>query len=86
MIQFKNITKVFNLTGAAEDRRVALDKIDLTINDGEFVTIIGGNGSGKSTTMNIISGSIQPDSGSVILSGMDITKTQWLEPLLKCLV
>ena len=79
MIQFKNVTKVFNLTGAAEDRRVALDNINLTIDDGEFVTIIGGNGSGKSTTMNIISGSIQPDSGHVVLSGMDITKMKEYE-------
>ena len=79
MIQFKNVTKVFNLTGAAEDRRVALNDINLTINDGEFVTIIGGNGSGKSTTMNIISGSIQPDAGKVVLSGMDITKMKEYE-------
>lgn len=74
MIQLKNVTKVFNLTGASEDRRVALDHVNLTINDGEFVTIIGGNGSGKSTTMNIVSGSLFPDEGNVILSGMDITK------------
>ena len=79
MIQFKNVTKVFNLTGAIEDRRVALNNINLTINDGEFVTIIGGNGSGKSTTMNVISGSIQPDSGHVVLSGMDITKMKEYE-------
>ena len=47
MIQLKNVTKVFNLTGAAEDKRIALDHVNLTINDGEFVTIIGGNGSGN---------------------------------------
>lgn len=73
MIELKNVTKVFNLTGNELDRRVALDHVNLTINDGEFVTIIGSNGSGKSTTMNIISGSLFPDEGRVILSGMDIT-------------
>lgn len=74
MIKLENVTKAFNLTGAAEDTRIALDNVNLTINDGEFVTIIGGNGSGKSTSINIICGSLMPDKGHVILSGMDITK------------
>ena len=74
MIKLENVTKVFNLTGASEDTRIALDNVNLTINDGEFVTIIGGNGSGKSTSINIICGSLIPDEGHVILSGMDITK------------
>ena len=73
MIELRNVTKVFNLTGNEDDKRVALDHVNLTINDGEFVTIIGSNGSGKSTTMNIITGSLFPDEGSVVLSGMDIT-------------
>ena len=73
MIELRNVTKVFNLTGNELDRRIALDHINLTINDNEFVTIIGSNGSGKSTTMNIITGSLFPDEGNVVLSGMDIT-------------
>ena len=56
MLEIKNVTKVFNLTGNKEDTRVALDNVSLTIKDGDFVTIIGGNGSGKSTLMNIITG------------------------------
>lgn len=74
MIELRNVTKKFNLTGNKLDERIALDNVNLTINDGEFVTIIGSNGSGKSTTMNIISGSLKPDKGRVVLSGMDITK------------
>lgn len=74
MLQLVNVTKQFNLTGAKEDIRIALDNISLTIETGEFVTVIGGNGSGKSTLMNIISGVFKPDKGSVVLNGRDITK------------
>ena len=74
MLEIKNVSKTFNLTGNAADTRIALDNISLTVNDGEFITIIGGNGSGKSTLMNIISGVMIPDEGSVILGGMDITR------------
>ena len=74
MLELKNVTKSFNLTGAKEDLRVALDHINLQIESGEFVTIIGGNGSGKSTTMNIITGVVKPDEGKVLLNNVDITK------------
>lgn len=73
MLELVNVTKTFNLTGAAEDERTALDNITLQIQPGEFVTIIGGNGSGKSTTLNIVSGSLIPDKGKVLLNGRDIT-------------
>ena len=73
MLELKNVTKTFNLTGANEDLRVALDHINLQIESGEFVTIIGGNGSGKSTTINILTGSIKPDSGQVLLNNVDVT-------------
>ena len=74
MLELRNVTKTFNLTGAKEDLRVALDHINLQIESGEFVTIIGGNGSGKSTTMNIITGLVKPDSGKVLLNNVDVTK------------
>ena len=74
MLELKNVTKSFNLTGAKEDLREALDHINLQIESGEFVTIIGGNGSGKSTTMNIITGVVKPDEGKVLLNNVDITK------------
>lgn len=74
MLELKNVTKTFNLTGNKEDLRVALDHINLQIESGEFVTIIGGNGSGKSTTMNVITGVVKPDQGQVLLNGVDITK------------
>ena len=74
MLELKNVTKTFNLTGNKEDLRTALDHINLQIESGEFVTIIGSNGSGKSTTMNIITGVVKPDEGQVLLNQVDITK------------
>jgi putative ABC transport system ATP-binding protein len=73
MLELRNVTKKFNLTGSVEDERIALDNISLAIKPGEFVTIIGGNGSGKSTTLNIISGVLKPDKGQVLLNDVDIT-------------
>ena len=74
MLEIKNITKTFNLTGNIEDKKTALDNVSITVNDGDFITIIGGNGSGKSTLMNIIAGVFPPDSGNIILDGLDLTK------------
>ena len=73
MLELRNVTKTFNLTGAKEDLRVALDNITLQVEGGEFITIIGGNGSGKSTTINILTGSMRPDSGQVLLYNVDVT-------------
>ena len=74
MLELNHVTKRFNLTGAKEDTRVALDNISLQIKPGEFITIIGGNGSGKSTTLNVVSGALTPDQGTITLNGVDITK------------
>lgn len=52
----------------------ALRGLSLHINDGEFVTVIGTNGAGKSTFLNTISGALRPDSGSIIINGTDVTK------------
>ena len=73
MLKLTNIVKSFNSTGKPEDKITVLNGLNLTINDGEFVTIIGQNGSGKSTTMNLITGVMFPDSGSIELNGGDIT-------------
>ncbi len=72
MLELKNIYKRFN--AGTIDEKVLFDGFNLTINDGDFVAIVGSNGSGKTTTLNIISGDIMPDSGKVILDGTDITK------------
>ena len=71
MLSFKNVTKVF-YPGTADEKK-ALDDVSFVINDGEFVTIIGGNGSGKSTTLNVLTGNMSPDKGGVYLNNVDIT-------------
>ena len=65
MIELTNLTKIFNLSGDEKDRRIALDHVNLTINDGEFVTIIGSNGSGKTTLMKTILRLLKPISGEI---------------------
>ena len=71
MLSFKHVDKLF-LKGTPDEKH-ALKDVSFDIKDGEFVTIIGGNGSGKSTTLNILAGTFKPDGGSVLLNNVDIT-------------
>ena len=72
MLQLKGIYKTFN-AGTVNEKR-AIDNLNLTLEDGDFVTIIGGNGAGKSTTLNLIAGVFPADQGNIILDGVDITR------------
>ena len=72
MLEIRNVTKVFN--PGTVNEKVALDNFSLTLEDGDFVTIIGGNGAGKSTMMNAIAGVWLVDSGQIIIDGEDVTK------------
>jgi len=71
MLTFSNVSKTFN--PGTPNQRIALDDVSLTLEKGEFVTLIGGNGAGKSTLMNAISGLFLVDSGRITLDGKDIT-------------
>ena len=55
----------------------AIKGISFEVNDGEIVTLIGSNGAGKTTTMHAISGLLKPASGSIMLDGVELTKTPW---------
>ena len=72
MLELKNITKVFN--PGTVNEKVALDNVSLTLEDGDFVTVIGGNGAGKSTMLNAISGVWKPDEGQILIDGADVTQ------------
>lgn len=74
MLQVRNVKKVFNPSGNKEDIKVALNDVSIDIKEGEFVTIIGGNGSGKSTFINTVSGVYIPEEGIVEINGVDVTK------------
>lgn len=71
MLVLNNVRKVFN--PGTPDEKVALDGVSLTVNDGDFATIIGSNGAGKSTLFNCIGGSFYVDEGSVFLDDQNIT-------------
>ncbi|HHX78911.1 MAG TPA: ATP-binding cassette domain-containing protein [Acholeplasmataceae bacterium] len=74
MLELKNVTKVFNKDQNEIDRKVALDDLTITVEDGDFITVIGSNGSGKSTFLNVVTGMHFADIGHVVLDGLDITK------------
>lgn len=71
MLEIKDLHKTFNRGTINE--KVALDGVNLQLNPGDFVTIIGGNGAGKSTTLNAIAGVWPVDQGNIIVDGVDIT-------------
>lgn len=72
MLELKNITKIYNAGQITET--CLFDKFSLNINDGDFVSVVGSNGSGKTSLLNIICGTIPIDGGAVVLDGADITK------------
>ena len=71
MLDLINVRKTFNK--GTINQRVALDGINLHLEDGDFVTVIGGNGAGKSTMLNAVAGVWPVDDGRIILDGEDIT-------------
>lgn len=71
MLDLINIHKTFN--PGTINEKIALNGVDLHLDDGDFVTVIGGNGAGKSTTLNAIAGVWPVDNGSVIIDGVDVT-------------
>ena len=71
MLSYEHICKTFN--PGTPDAVTLFDDFNLTVDDGEFVSIIGSNGSGKTTMLNLLCGSLPVDSGRIIVDGNDIT-------------
>ena len=72
MLELSNVNKTFFPNTVNE--RKALRGVNLHLRDGDFVTVIGSNGAGKSTVLNTIAGKLRPDSGTVTIAGKDVTK------------
>lgn len=72
MLKITNLHKTFN--AGTVNAKKALNGLNLTISDGDFVTVIGGNGAGKSTMLNAISGVFLPDEGCIEIDGVDVTR------------
>lgn len=71
MLELHDIRKTFN-RGTINEKK-ALNGVTITLDEGDFVTIIGGNGAGKSTTLNAVAGVWPVDAGSVVINGEDVT-------------
>ena len=69
MIQFQNVTKTY-----AGGKVKAVDNLDLTIEEGKVFGFIGPNGAGKTTTIKLLTGILSPDSGRVLLNGIDMAR------------
>ena len=72
MLKLQNITKTFN--AGTVNEKVALSELSLTLNPGDFVTVIGGNGAGKSTMLNMVAGVYPVDGGNILIDGVDVTR------------
>lgn len=72
MLEVNQVYKTFN-PGTVNEKR-ALNGVNLTLKDGDFVTVIGGNGAGKSTLLNLVAGVYTADQGSIVIDGQDVTR------------
>ena len=72
ILKCEGVRKVYG-NGAADNRVVALDRIDLSVGKGEFVAIVGASGSGKSTLLHILGSVDKPTAGRVIVEGTDLS-------------
>ena len=72
MLKIENVYKTFN-PGTINEKK-ALNGLNLVLNEGDFVTVIGGNGAGKSTMLNMIAGVYPVNSGTISIDGVDVTK------------
>ena len=72
MLKINNIVKVFN--AGTVNEKTALSGLSLHLEEGDFCTVIGGNGAGKSTMLNAVAGVFQVDQGSIVIDGVDVTK------------
>ena len=71
MLKIENVTKVFN--PGTINEKVALNGLNLHLKEGEFVTVIGGNGAGKSTMLNAVAGVWEVDEGKILIDNIDVT-------------
>ncbi|NLO86353.1 MAG: ABC transporter ATP-binding protein [Clostridiales bacterium] len=72
MLELKHVTKVFNRGTVNE--KVALKDVSINVTDGDFITMIGGNGAGKSTMLNCVAGVFLPDEGQISIDGVDVSR------------
>ncbi len=72
MLEVKGLWKTFN--AGTVNEKVALRNVSLTLEDGDFVTVIGGNGAGKSTLLNCVAGVYAIDRGNILIDGRDVTR------------
>ena len=72
MLELRELWKTFN-AGTVNEKQ-ALRGVSLTLQDGDFCTVIGGNGAGKSTMLNAVAGTFPVDSGSIVIGGTDVTR------------
>ena len=72
MLEIQNVSKTFN--AGTVNQKMALNGLNLKLNEGDFVTVIGGNGAGKSTTLNAVAGVFTVDKGTIEVDGVDVTR------------
>ncbi len=72
MLELSGIHKTFNI-GTINEKKALVD-VNLKVEEGDFITVIGGNGAGKSTMLNIIAGVFSPEEGRIVIDGVDVTR------------